>query len=179
MFFKTLFFLFKNFDMWSSAILDSLIVKNTHFPQFTNKNWKLACIPHIKFSTYGVHFEFCDGHIRDRDIWGRQCTSYKLVLMNNNQQCVDKRSQKENNSTLYRFCGYHQFQLNYYWTLSTWTVHWCAPDSTLTLLSTCLLNPLHLSCRLGRPPVLRHLIGVDASVKHCYCLSPLLLVSLH
>ena len=31
MFFKTLFFLFKNFDMWSSAILDTLIVQNLIF----------------------------------------------------------------------------------------------------------------------------------------------------
>ena len=64
------FFLFKNFDIWSSAILNTLIVKNTHFPQFTSRNWKWVCTPHIKFCTYGVHFEFCDGHIRHCDSEG-------------------------------------------------------------------------------------------------------------
>ena len=50
----------------SIAILDTLIVKNTHFPQFISRNWKLVCTPLVKFYTYGVHFEFCDGHFQDR-----------------------------------------------------------------------------------------------------------------
>ena len=51
----------------SIAILDTLIVKNTHFPQFISRNWKSVGTPYINFEIYGVHLEFCDGHFPDRE----------------------------------------------------------------------------------------------------------------